>query len=55
MIVVDIALLSYNYLYDAVRKKPSLDIIPNLLKKIRERFSENLTALLGEMLKVDSK
>jgi hypothetical protein len=55
MIIVDISLLSNNYLYDPIRKRPNLDALPDLLKRIAEKFSENLTGLLGEMLKIDSK
>lgn len=55
MIVVDLALLENNFLYDAVKKKPNLDLIPRLLAKVGERYSPNLISILAEMLRIDSK
>ena len=55
MIVVDLALLKNNYLYDVAKRRPHLDLIPGLLKKVGERYTSNLVSILTEMLQVDSK
>jgi hypothetical protein len=47
MIIVDLALLQNNILYDAVKKKANLDTLPGLLKRVGERYSQNLTSILG--------
>lgn len=55
MIIVDLALLQNNYLYDVAKRKPNLDCIPGLLKRVGERYSANLTSILAEMLRIDCK
>jgi hypothetical protein len=55
MIVVDLALLCENYLYDPVKKRANLEIVPQLLTRVSQRYSNNLSSLLGEMLRIDSK
>lgn len=55
MIIVDLALLSENYLYDPVKKRANLEILPQLLTRVSQRYSNNLSSLLGEMLRIDSK
>ena len=55
MIVVDLALLRNNFLYDVPKRKAHLDLIPGLLKKVGERYTSNLVSILTEMLQVDSK
>lgn len=47
MIVVDLALLQNNYLYDVAKRRPNLEALPLLLKKVEERYTSNLTAILG--------
>jgi hypothetical protein len=47
MIVVDLALLQTNYLYDVAKRRPNLEALPLLLKKVEERYTSNLTAILG--------
>ena len=47
MIIIDLALLQSNILYDAVKKKASLDTLPGLLKRVGERYSQNLTSILA--------
>lgn len=54
MIIVDIALLSSNFLYDINRKKPALELIPGLINKVAEHYSHNLVSLLAEMLRIES-
>ncbi len=34
MIIVDLALLQNSFLYDLAKKKPNLDILPGLLKRV---------------------
>jgi len=46
MIIVDLALLSHNYLYDPVKKRPNLDLIPTLLSQMKEKYSDSLVGLL---------
>ena len=55
MIVIDLALLRNNFLYDVPKRKAHIDLIPGLLKKVGERYTSNLTSILSEMLQVDSK
>ena len=55
MIIVDIALLSFNYLYDPIKRKSKQTIIPSLLSKISDRYSPNLVSILQEMLKIEAK
>jgi hypothetical protein len=55
MIIVDIALLSSNFLYDINRKKPALELIPGLINKVAEHYSPNLVSLLAEMLRIESE
>jgi hypothetical protein len=55
MVVVDLALLCENYLYDPVKKRANLEIVPQLLTRVSQRYSNNLSSLLGEMLRIDSK
>ena len=55
MIVIDLALLRNNFLYDVPKRKAHIDLIPGLLKKVGERYTPHLTSILSEMLQVDSK
>lgn len=55
MIIVDLALLKTNYLYDVSKRKPNLEILPVLLQKVGEKYTSNLTSILGEMLRIDCK
>lgn len=55
MIVIDLALLKTNYLYDVAKRRPNLELIPVLLSKVGERYTSNLTSILSEMLRIDSK
>ena len=55
MIVVDLALLKTNYLYDVAKRRPNLEALPVLLKRVGERYTSNLTSILGEMLRIDCK
>lgn len=55
MIVIDLALLRNNFLYDVPKRKAHLDMIPGLLKRVGERYTSNLTSILSEMLQIDSK
>jgi hypothetical protein len=47
MIIIDLALLQSNILYDAVKKKANLDTLPGLLKRVGEKYSQNLTSILA--------
>lgn len=47
MIIVDLALLQSNILYDVVKKKANLDTLPGLLKRVGDRYSQNLTSILA--------
>lgn len=55
MIMVDLALLSDNYLFDTKHRKPKLETIPRLLGKVAEQYSPSFVDLLGEMLRVEAK
>jgi predicted transcriptional regulator with HTH domain len=55
MILVDLALLKTNYLYDVSKRKAHLDNIPGLLKKVGERYTSTFSSILSEMLRIESK
>lgn len=55
MIIIDIALLSNHYLYDAAKKKSLFEEIQNLLIQVGERYSNNLVTVLGEMVRIESR
>jgi hypothetical protein len=52
MIIVDLALLKYNDLFYSKEQLRYLEIIPQLMKEINQRYSNKLIDLLGKMLRI---
>lgn len=55
MIMADLALLETNYLYDVAKKRPKLECIDNLIRRVEERYNPSLAGVLSLMLNIDSK